>query len=58
MINKIENYAITRWGFENRKTIAVFRLTSLFRDDRVWAAICFWAAAGTVAACFAILATK
>jgi hypothetical protein len=29
LARKIENKAVARWGFENWKTIAVFRLTAL-----------------------------
>lgn len=30
MIAKIENYVINKYGFENWRTILVFRLTSAF----------------------------
>jgi hypothetical protein len=58
MLNRIEDYAIARWGFENRKTIFIFRLTSLLRNDKTWGAICIWFSVGLLATCFAILASK
>ena len=51
------NFAIHRWGFESRKTIAVFRLAELISQDAFWgimtAALCI----SIMAACFAILAS-
>lgn len=30
------NFAINRWGFESRKTIAIFRLAELISKDAFW----------------------
>lgn len=31
MISKIENYVIRKYGFENKKTIVVFKITEILR---------------------------
>lgn len=34
-INKIEDNVIRKYGFENRKTIAVFRITAILRGAEI-----------------------
>lgn len=58
MLNRIENYAIHRWGFEHKATIALFRLTQFFRSEMFWALFTITTTIAVTAICFAILATK
>lgn len=58
MLTKIENYAIHRWGFEHKATIALFRLTEFFRSEIFWALFTIATALAFTTICFAILATK
>lgn len=58
MLTKIENYAIHRWGFEHKTTIALFRLTEFFRSETFWALFTIATALTFIAIGFAILATK
>jgi len=51
------NFAIHRWGFESRKTIAVFRLAELISKDAFWGIVTAALCIGITVACFAILAS-
>ena len=35
LAKKLENKAIRNWGFESKKTIAIFRLTALLRKAAI-----------------------
>jgi hypothetical protein len=51
------NFAIHRWGFESRKTIAIFRLAELISKDAFWGIMTAVLFIGITVACFAILAS-